>query len=85
MAVVPVGFEDELILRLEMEQLPKVISLLPEVQRRRLTAYFYEGLTYREIAAREGVDHKAMFWRLLRYDGSRAKTRMVVQSFRNRR
>lgn len=57
MADKPTGFEDELILRLEKERLSEVIALLPEIQRRRVTAYYYEGLTYREIAAREGVNH----------------------------
>ena len=57
MAISPRGFEDELILRLEKEQLPKLITLLPEIQRRRLTAYYYEGLTYQEIGIREGVSH----------------------------
>ena len=60
MATPPVGFEDELIWRLEQERLPGLIALLPEIQRRRLTAYYYEGLSYREIAAREGVDHRAV-------------------------
>ena len=60
MAVPPMSFEDELISRLEQERLPKLIILLPETQRRRLTAYFYEELTYQEIAVREGVNHRAI-------------------------
>ena len=60
MAIPPVSFEDELIFRLEQERLPKLIALLPEIQCRRLTAYFYEELTYKEIAAREGVHHSAV-------------------------
>jgi len=38
----------------------KLIILLPETQRRRLKAYFYEELTYQEIANREGVHHSAI-------------------------
>ena len=57
MEVKPIGFEDELIRRLEQERLPRLIASLPEVQRRRLTAYYYEGLTYQEIAKRENVHH----------------------------
>ena len=60
MAIQPAGFEDELIERMEQERLPELIANLPEVQRRRLTAYFYDGLTYQEIAAREGVHHSAI-------------------------
>ena len=60
MAVPPIGFEDELIMRLEQEQLPGLIALLPETQRRRLTAYYYEGVTYQEIAKHEGVHHSAI-------------------------
>ena len=60
MTAPPVGFEDELIWRLEQERLPGLIAKLPEIQRRRLMAYFYEGLTFREIAAREGIDHRAV-------------------------
>ena len=57
MAMKPMGFEDELIRRLEQERLPRLIALLPDVQKRRLTAYYYEGLTYQEIAKRENVHH----------------------------
>ena len=60
MANKPMGFEDELIWRLEQERLPGLIALLPEVQRRRLTAYYYEGLTYQEIGKRENVHHTAV-------------------------
>jgi len=60
MAAPPRGFEDELIMRLEQERLPGLIALLPDKQSRRLIAYFYERLTYQEIAAREGVDHRAV-------------------------
>jgi len=60
MATPPECFVDELLSRMELERLPGFIAQLPEIQRRRLRGYFYEGLTYRELAAREGVDHKAI-------------------------
>jgi len=37
MMLPPVGFEDELLSRLEQERLPGLIALLPELQRRRLS------------------------------------------------
>ena len=60
MAAPPIGFEDELIMRLEQERLPELIALLPEIQRCRLVAYYYEGLTFREIATIEGVHFSAV-------------------------
>ena len=57
MAQKPTGFEDELIRRLDKERLPEALAALSETQRHRLTAYYCEGLSYREIAAREGVNH----------------------------
>jgi RNA polymerase sigma-70 factor (ECF subfamily) len=57
MAHKPTGFEDELIRRLDIERLPEALAALSEIQRRRVTAYYYEGLSYREIAVREGVNH----------------------------
>ena len=56
----PTCFVDELVHRLVMEQLPEYIALLPEIQRRRFVAYYYEGLTYQDIATCEGVDHRAV-------------------------
>lgn len=53
-------FADEIIQKLEIQRLRKAIMKLPEIQKRRLAAYFFEGLTYRQIAEREGVDHKAV-------------------------
>jgi len=56
----PNCFVDELLSRMDEERLPELIAKLPEIQRRRLMAYFYEGLTFREIGTREGVDHRAI-------------------------
>ena len=60
MAIPPIGFENELFRELDKERLPGLIAKLPEIQRRRLVAYYYEGLTYQEIGKREGVDHRAV-------------------------
>ena len=57
MAHKPTGFEDELIRQLDKERLPEALAALSETQRRRLTAYYCEGLSYREIAVRDGVNH----------------------------
>ena len=42
------------------EQLRRAIATLPEVQRRRLVMYYFDGLTYEEIADKEGCTHPAV-------------------------
>lgn len=42
------------------EQLRRAIAALPEIQRRRLVMYYFDGLTYEEIAQREGCTHPAV-------------------------
>jgi RNA polymerase sigma-70 factor (ECF subfamily) len=56
----PCGFEGALIDKLTTEQLPEAIATLPEIQRRRLSAYYFEGLTYKQIAGREQVEYPAI-------------------------
>lgn len=51
--------ETALLLQLENQHIAKLLSELPEVQRRRLLLYA-EGKSLREIARMEGVDHKAV-------------------------
>ena len=47
---------ESLVIRMDSyERLYSAIDKLPEVQRRRLYLYFFEGLTYRRIAEMEGV------------------------------
>lgn len=41
-------------------QLHNAITQLPEVQRRRLVMYYFENLTYEQIAAKEGCSHPAI-------------------------
>ena len=36
------------------------VNQLPEVQKRRLQMYFFDGLTYEEIAVREGCSYQAV-------------------------
>lgn len=47
-----------------MELLQKAMQSLTEIQRERLHLYFFEGLTVREIAERQGVDRNAV-WKSL--------------------
>lgn len=51
--------ETALFLQIENQHIAKLLSELPEVQRRRLLLYA-EGKSLREIARMEGVDHKAV-------------------------
>jgi len=60
MATPSVCFENDVIFKLEKEKLMEHIAILKEPQKRRLLAYYFEGLTYAEIATREGVDHRAV-------------------------
>ena len=48
------SLEEEALREIQNELLYKAIAELPEVQRRRLTLYYYGGMTYAEIAAKEG-------------------------------
>ena len=56
----PTGFEDDLIMRILIGQLPEAVATLSEVQHRRLTAYYRKGLTYQEIAYAESVSVNAV-------------------------
>ena len=42
------------------EQLRRAIAALPETQHRRLVMYYFDGLTYEEIADKEGCTHPAV-------------------------
>ena len=58
-------FEDtaDLLERMERNaRLHKAIGKLTEVQRRRLSLYYFEGLTYSQIAKLEGVSHRAVIY-----------------------
>lgn len=52
--------EDTVIQNLYIEQLKQGMDKLPEIQKRRLFMYYFEGRTYEEIAALEGCKHPAV-------------------------
>lgn len=52
------SLEDMVIRQMEMETLQKAMQSLTEVQRERLHLYFFEGLTYRQIAEKKGIGEK---------------------------
>ena len=52
--------EDTVLRNLQMEKLHRAISELPEIQRRRLWLYFFNGLTYEQIAELEKCKHPAV-------------------------
>ena len=51
---------DLVIMMDDSKWLYSAIDELPELQRRRLCLYFFEGLTYRQIAELEGIDYRAI-------------------------
>lgn len=52
------SLEDIVIRQMELETLQKAMQSLTEVQRERLHLYFFEGLTYRQIAEKKGIGEK---------------------------
>ncbi len=52
--------EDAVLRNIEYERIHRAISELPETQRRRLTLYYFQGLTYEQIAEMEGCSHPAV-------------------------
>ena len=52
--------EDIVIRNLQNEKVHRAIGMLPEVQKRRIRMYFFEGMTYEEIAAKEKCKHPAV-------------------------
>lgn len=52
--------EEEVFRHIQTEMLHKAITILPEVQRRRLYLYYFRNLTYQEIAELEGCSHPAV-------------------------
>ena len=56
----PEGMEETVLDMLEVEQLHRAIVSLPEVQRRRIVQYYFEGLTYQQIAKEEHCSFQAV-------------------------
>ena len=52
--------EDIVIRNLQNEKVHRAIDMLTEVQRRRVKMYFFDGMTYEEIAAKEKCKHPAV-------------------------
>ena len=47
--------------QMELEILQKAMQSLTEVQKERLHLYFFEGMTIREIAEKQGVNRNAVW------------------------
>ena len=58
--VKPLPMEDVVYKKMMCEQVHAAISTLPAVQRRRIILYYFEGLTYEQIAMVEGCTHQAI-------------------------
>lgn len=52
--------EDIVLRNIEYQQLHRAVSQLSETQRRRLTLYYFQGLTYEQIAEMEGCCFQAV-------------------------
>ena len=52
--------EDIVIRNLQNEKVHNAIGMLPEVQKRRIKMYFFDGMTYEEIAVKEECKHPAV-------------------------
>ena len=59
-ATLPESVEEAVFRNLRYEALHKAIKQLPEVQRRRLILYYFAGLTYAQIAEKEGCTFQAV-------------------------
>lgn len=61
MAVPEETLEDAVIRQIELEILQKAMQSLTEVQKERLHLYFFEGMTVRTIAEKQGVNRNAVW------------------------
>lgn len=52
--------ENEAIRKIALEELYTAISMLPEIQKRRLVLYYFVGLTYEQIAEMEDCSFQAI-------------------------
>lgn len=57
---VPKSLEEEIDTKIRNEQLCEAIEKLPEIQKRRLILYYFEGFTYEQIAVIEGCKKMAV-------------------------
>ena len=56
----PATVEESALQSMEYAQLHRAISELPEIQKRRLILYYFQGLTYEQIAGIEGCTKRAV-------------------------
>lgn len=59
-AALPESVEDAVLRNLQYEALYSAIRSLPETQRRRLILYYFQGLTYAQIAEMEGCTNQTV-------------------------
>lgn len=58
--MLPESVEETVFRNLRYEALHKAMEQLPETQRRRLVLYYFKGLTYAQIADKEGCTFQAV-------------------------
>ena len=56
----PATVEESALQSMEYAQLHRAISVLPEIQKRRLILYYFQGLTYEQIAEMEGCRYQSV-------------------------
>ena len=56
----PATVEESTLQSMEYAKLHRAISELPEIQKRRLILYYFQGLTYEQIAGIEGCTKRAV-------------------------
>ena len=54
------SFEDDFLRKYDYKKLPVALSCLSDIQHRRVEKHFFGGMTVREIAAEEMIDHAAV-------------------------
>ncbi len=54
------SFEDDFLRKYDYKKLPVALSCLSDIQHRRVDKHFFGGMTVREIAAEEMIDHAAV-------------------------
>lgn len=59
-AMLPESVEEVVLKKIQYEALYRAIRELPEVQQRRLMLYYFQGLTYAQIAEMEGCKYQTV-------------------------
>lgn len=75
---VPLTVEEIILEQIEEEQLHKAISLLPEKLRHRIELYYFEEMTYEEIALIEGCSKSAIKYSI---DNAKKKIKKYLKNF----